>query len=227
MWKRLRATFVSGLLALLPVGLTFFILQLLYKIVEGSFGSGGLLGSLVRNFLGQELPVTLVNILSFLITLFVILLVGAVIRLYLGHMMYVYFERMVMAVPVLRKLYSTMKHMTDAIFNRDMSAFKRVALVEYPSKSLYMIGFVTNPSVPGIEEVLGEKMVSIFIMTPPNPITGMWVIMPEKDVIYLDHVTVEEGFRMVMSLGISVPPEIRERLLRGQLVSSGAPLRKE
>ena len=225
MWKRLRAIFISGLLALLPLGLTYFILQLLYRLVEGSFGSGGFLGSIVRSLLGQAPPESLINLLSILITTSVILAVGALTRFYLGRMAYLYFERALMTIPVLRKLYGTLKQITDAVFNRDMSAFKRVALVEYPSKGLYMIGFLTNPGVPGVEEVIREKMVSVFIMTPPNPITGMWVILPEKDVIYLDHVTVEEGFRMVMSLGISVPPEIRVRWLKQQLLPHGVPLR--
>ncbi|OGF54788.1 MAG: hypothetical protein A2Z21_09035 [Candidatus Fraserbacteria bacterium RBG_16_55_9] len=226
MWKRLRAIFISGLLALLPLGLTYFILQFLYKLVEGSFGSGGFLGSLVRNFLGQAPPETLINLLSILITLAVILAVGALTRFYLGRAAYLYFERILMAIPVLRKLYGTVKQITDAVFNRDMSAFKRVALVEYPRKGLYMIGFVTNQDVPGIEEVVGEKLVSIFIMAPPNPITGIWLIVPEKDVTYLDHITVEEGFRMMMSLGIFMPPEVRERLLQAQTISQGVPLRK-
>lgn len=227
MWKRLRAIFISGLLALLPLGLTYFILQFLYQLVEGSFGSGGFLGSIVRSLLGQAPPESLINLLSILITLAVIFVVGAITRFYLGRMAYLYFERALMAIPVLRKLYGTLKQLTDALFKRDMSSFKRVALVEYPSKGLYMIGFITNQSVPGIEEVVGEKMVSIFIMAPPNPITGIWLIVPEKAVTYLDHITVEEGFRMMMSLGISVPPEIRERLLQGQLVLHGARRRED
>lgn len=222
MWKRLRATFISGLLALLPLGLTLFILSLLYNLVAGWLGSGGFLGSLIRILLGREMPEVLINILSLLIILAIILIVGMVIRLYLGRLAYHYFERMMLAIPVLRKLYSTVKQITDAVFNRDLSAFKRVALVEYPSKGLYMIGFVTNTSVPGVEEVVGEKMVSIFIMAPPNPITGIWLIVPEKDVIYLDHITVEEAFRMMMSVGISIPPEVRERLRERKLAAIGS-----
>jgi uncharacterized membrane protein len=222
MWKWLRATFVSGLLALLPLGLTYFLLQLLYRVIEGSLGSHGFLGAVLRRGLGWELNETLVNVLSILLTIAIILAVGALIRLYLGRMLYLYLERLLLAIPVLRKLYGTFKQITDALFNRDMSSFKRVALVEYPSKGLYMIGFVTNQAVPGVEEVIGEKMVSLFIMNPPNPVTGIWLIVPEKDVTYLDHVTIEEGFRMMMSLGISIPPEARERLLRMQLAASSS-----
>ncbi len=227
MWKRLQATFVSGLLALLPLGLTLFILLLLYRIIEGWLGSGGFLGSLIRTVLGQQLPEGFINLLAILLTGVIILLVGAITRFYMGRMLYHSFERLLLTIPVLRKIYSTFKQITDAVFNRDMSAFKRVALVEYPSKGLYMIGFVTNPSVPGVEEVLGERMLSIFIMNPPNPLTGIWLMVPEKDVVYLDHITVEEGFRMMMSLGMSIPPEIRERLLKRPLVSQAAAAKED
>jgi uncharacterized membrane protein len=218
MWKRLQAVFISGLLALLPLGLTYFVIRLLYQAVVSWLGSGGFLGGLIRSLLGTDLPEPFINALSLLIILLVILLVGALTRIYVGRTIYHYFERVLLAIPGLRKLYATLKQFTDAVFNREMSAFKRVVLVEYPSKGLYMVGFVTNQQVPGVEEVVGEKMVSVFIMSPPNPITGMWLILPEKDVTYLDHITVEEGFRMVMSLGISIPPEVRKRLLaRGPL----------
>ncbi len=212
MLKKLRAVFFSGLLAILPLGLTFYILLLLYQLVGGWLGSGGFLGSLIREVVGRSLPEPAIGALSLLILLLIILIVGALTRIYVGRVLYHYFERVILAIPVLRKVYATIKQLTDAIFNRDMSAFKRVVLVEYPSKGLYMVGFVTNNSVPGIQEIVGDKLISVFIMSPPNPVTGVWLIVPERDVVYLDHITIEEGFRMVLSMGISVPPEIAERL---------------
>jgi len=222
MWKRLKAVFISGLLAILPLGLTIFVIQLLYQAVVGWLGSGGFLGGLIRTLLGRDLPEPLINALSLIIIILMILLVGALTRIYVGRTIYGYLERVLLAIPGLRKLYVTLKQFTDAVLNREMSAFKRVVLVEYPSKGLYMLGFVTNQQVPGVEEVVGEKMVSVFIMSPPNPITGIWLILPEKDVVYLDHITVEEGFRMVMSLGISIPPEVRERLLERERLAAQA-----
>lgn len=223
MLKRLRAIFLSGLLAILPLGVTFYVLLLLYKIIEGWLGSGGFLGGLIRDGFGRSLPEPVINALSITITLLVILLIGAVTRLYVGRIVYHFLERLLLTIPVLRKVYATVKQLTDAVFNRDMSAFKRVVLVQYPSKGLYMLGFVTNQGVPGVEEVVGEKMISVYIMSPPNPLTGVWLIVPEKDVMYMDHITIEEGFRMVLSMGISVPPEVRERLLSQQRETTAHP----
>ncbi len=212
MLRKLRAIFFSGLLVVLPLGLTFYLLLLLYKLIEGWLGSGGYIGGLIRTTFGRGLPEPAINALSILLTLLIILLVGALVRMYGGRLVYHQVERLLLTIPVLRKIYATVKQLTDAVFNRDMSAFKRVVLVEYPSKGLYMVGFVTNPRVPGIEEVVGDRLISVFIMSPPNPFTGVWLIVPERDVVYLDHITVEEGFRMVLSMGISVPTEVAERL---------------
>ena len=212
MLRKLQTIFFSGLLVVLPLGLTFYLLMLLYKLIESWLGSGGYIGSLIRSTFGRGLPEPAINALSILLTLLIIFLVGALVRMYVGRLVYHWMERLLLAIPVLRKIYATVKQLTDAVFNRDMSAFKRVVLVEYPSKGLYMVGFVTNTAVPGVEEVVGDRLISVFIMSPPNPFTGVWLIIPERDVVYLDHITVEEGFRMVLSMGISVPTEVAERL---------------
>jgi len=218
MWKRFRTLFISGILAILPLGLTFWIVWLLYGLIAGWIGQGGIIGTIVRLIPIEKLPNSAVVAIGLLLTVGVILLIGLLTRMYVGRMVYHYFERLMLAIPILSKIYSAVKQLTDAVFQRDASmAFKRVVLVEYPSPGLYMVGFLTNRHVPGVEELMSEDMVSIFIMSPPNPVTGFWVIMPEREVTYLDHITVEEAFRMIMSLGISVPPEVAIRLREGQV----------
>ena len=216
--KRFRTLFISGLLALLPLGLTLWLVWLLYGIIAGWIGQGGIIGTIVRLIPIRELPNSAVAAIGLLLTVGVIVLVGLLTRMYVGRMVYHYFERLMLAIPILSKIYSAVKQLTDAVFQRDASmAFKRVVLVEYPSPGLYMVGFLTNRHVPGVEELMSEDMVSIFIMSPPNPVTGFWVIMPEHEVTYLDHITVEEAFRMIMSLGISIPPEVAIRLREGEV----------
>jgi uncharacterized membrane protein len=210
MWKNLRATFVSGLLTLLPVMVTIFILVLLYQLVGQFIGPDTPLGQLLRGslaalgigFPNSELAMTLMSMLG---TLLVIFMVGLVTRYYLGRLLYSAFERAILSVPLLRAFYKTIKQITDAAFDPQSSVFKRVVLVEYPRKGAYHMGFLTNESVgDSIQTKLPQKMVSVFIMAPPNPMSGFWVIAPREDVIYLD-LTVEEGLRMVMSRGISLP----------------------
>ena len=221
MWKRFRTLFISGLLVILPLGLTIWIVWLLYGLISGWIGQGGIIGTIVRLIPVQELPNSAVVAMGLLLTIGVIVLIGMLTRMYVGRLVYGYFERLMLAIPILSKIYSAVKQLTDAVFQRDASmAFKRVVLVEFPRKGLYMVGFLTNRHVPGVEELLDEEMVSIFLMSPPNPVTGFWAIMPERDVTYLDHITVEEAFRMVMSLGISIPPEVAIRLQEGKVPTS-------
>jgi len=223
MWKRFRTLLISGILAILPLGLTLWIVWLLYGLISNWIGQGGFIGAIVRLIPVEEMPDSAVVAIGLLLTIGVILLVGLLTRMYVGRMVYNYFERLMLAIPVLSKIYSAVKQLTDAVFARDASmAFKRVALVEFPRHGIYMIGFLTNRQVPGVEELMDEEMVSVFLMSPPNPVTGFWAIMPERDVTYLDHITVEEGFRMIMSLGISIPPEVAIRLRDGKVPTAAA-----
>lgn len=221
MLKRFRTLFISGLLAILPLGLTIWIVWLLYGLISGWIGQGGIIGTIVRLIPVEELPNSAVVAIGLGLTIGVIVFIGMLTRMYVGRTVYHYFERLMLAIPILSKIYSAVKQLTDAVFQRDASmAFKRVVLVEFPRKGLYMVGFLTNRHVPGVEELLDEEMVSVFLMSPPNPVTGFWAIMPERDVTYLDHITVEEAFRMVMSLGISIPPEVAIRLQEGKVPTS-------
>jgi uncharacterized membrane protein len=223
MWKRFRTLFISGILAILPLGLTLWIVWLLYGLIARWIGQGGIIGAIVRLIPVQEMPDSAVVAIGLLLTIGVIVLVGLLTRMYVGRMVYHYFERLMLAIPIMSKIYSAVKQLTDAVFQRDASmAFKRVALVEFPRRGLYMVGFLTNRHVPGIEELMSEEMVSVFLMSPPNPVTGFWAIMPERDVTYLDHITVEEAFRMVMSLGISIPPEVAIRLRDGKVPTTAS-----
>ncbi|MFB6286948.1 MAG: DUF502 domain-containing protein [Candidatus Bipolaricaulia bacterium] len=223
MWKLFRTLLISGILAILPLGLTLWIVWLLYGLISNWIGQGGFIGAIVRLIPVEEMPDSAVVAIGLLLTIVVILLVGLLTRMYVGRMVYNYFERLMLAIPIMSKIYSAVKQLTDAVFARDASmAFKRVALVEFPRRGIYMIGFLTNRQVPGVEELMDEEMVSVFLMSPPNPVTGFWAIMPERDVTYLDHITVEEGFRMIMSLGISIPPEVAIRLRDGKVPTAPA-----
>jgi len=226
MWKNLRAIFASGLLTLLPVTVTAFAIVLLYQLIAQVIGPTTLMGQLLRgalldlgiNFPGIELAVTL---LSVLITLLTILLVGLVTRYYLGRRIYERFEQMILSVPVLRAFYKTIKQITKAAFDPQRSVFKKVVLVEYPRRGAYHMGFLTNESVGElIQDRFAQQMVSVFIMAPPNPMSGFWVIAPRQDVIYLE-LTVEEGLRMVMSRGISLPQR------RSDLTAAGSSVGEE
>ncbi len=203
---RVRSTFISGLLAILPIGITVYIIWFLYSLLDGLVGYNTPFGKLVRDNLGIWVPG-----LGIYLTLIIIFIIGLLVRNYVGSKLYTYLEKAIFSTPYIRKMYSTSKQIIDAVFNRDTSSFKKVVLVEYPRRDMYSIGFLTKDEVGRIQNSIGEKSVAVFLFTAPNPLSGWMLIVPEKDLIYLD-MSIEEAFRMVISLGVSVP----RRLLEGE-----------
>jgi len=210
MWVKLRRIFVSGLLAILPIVITIYIFLLLYRLMKAIVAP---LGGLLHGALGKQLPWLSRDIwntiIGIVVTVLIIMLIGAVTRHYLGRAFQAYFERLLHAIPVLRAIYKATKQVTDAVLNPESLAFKRVVLLEYPRKGAYSVGFVTSENIGQIHGSLGGRALAVFVPTPPYILNGTMVIIPESEVIYLD-LSVEEGIKMLVSMGIALPEKQKE-----------------
>ena len=88
-------------------------------------------------------------------------------------------------------------------------AFRRVALLEYPRRGVYVIGFITGESRGEVQRVTNKTMINVFVPTTPNPTSGFYVLIPEDELVVLD-MTVEDAFKLIISGGIFTPPEGRK-----------------
>ena len=91
-----------------------------------------------------------------------------------------------------------------SVFMEQKNAFKSVVLIQYPSKGIYVLGFITSIAPELISDIVGEPMKNIFVPTTPNPTTGMLVMIPEKNIICL-RMPVDAAVKIVVSGGILVP----------------------
>jgi uncharacterized membrane protein len=85
--------------------------------------------------------------------------------------------------------------------------FSKVVLIEYPRKGIFVIGFLTGECRGEVQEKTAAKVINVFVPTTPNPTSGMLVLIPEEEIIYLD-MTVEEGLKLIVSAGMVVPDEL-------------------
>ncbi len=205
--SELKSTFINGLLVILPVGLTLYILWLVYRFILSIAGRGSYLGGLISSLLWRTLDVRWFPGIGVILTIFFVFLVGLATRVYMGRKVYEFVDRVLEAAPLISKMYATVKQITNALLNRDMSSFRDVVMIEYPRKGIYSIGFVTNRNLGRLEEVIGEDCVAVFIFTTPNPLSGMTLLVPSEDVTYLD-LSIEEGLRLVLSMGIVMPRKL-------------------
>lgn len=192
--KRLRNYLITGMIILLPLVVTLYVLWTGFNIVDG------LLGGLIARFLHREIPGV-----GALVTFFLTILVGAVATNILGKKLIVFGENILARIPVVRSIYSTVKQLIDAFAVQNRDAFKRVVVIEYPRIGLYSVGFVTGEGLGG--EMVGnvaEDLLTVFIPTAPNPTTGFFVLLPRAEVVPVD-MTVEEGLKLVISGGVITP----------------------
>lgn len=200
----LRTTFISGLLAILPVGATFYIVWFLYQLIDGLVGKNTAFGMTIERVLGRWIPG-----LGIVITLLLVFVIGAIVRSVLGRWLHYYFERIFFAFPGVRKMYGTLKQFANALLNREATpAFKRVVMFEFPKEGINALGLVTNEELGTIQDAMGEECLLVYAPTAPNPLSGYMLIVPKRLVTYID-MPVEDALSMIVSSGAVLPDSLR------------------
>jgi len=150
----------------------------------------------------------LVYLLNFLVglavPLFCILLIGLMARNIAGRWLLDLGERLLQAIPLAGSVYKTLKQLLETLLKDSSNRFRQAILVEYPRRGMWSIGFVTGTISTDIQSQLSESMISVFIPTTPNPTTGWYAIVPEKEVINLS-MSIEDAFKVLISGGIVDP----------------------
>jgi len=192
MLSKLRRVLVAGLITLIPVATTFYILVLTFRFLDG------LMGRTVQRFLPYPIPG-----LGVVATFLLVLLVGVLATNLVGKRLLRGGERLMLRVPLARTVYVTVKQIVDTVTRRD-NPFKRVVLIEYPRKGIWTLGFLTGATSGEVRGIIAAEVLNVFVPTTPNPTSGFLLLMRREDVILLD-MAVEDGIRMIISGGILTP----------------------
>jgi len=214
---RWRANFFTGLAVILPAFLSIVIFIWLFDRISNV--TDKLLFVLPKHWTRQDGgmgdPYSYWSLVSILITVLLITFVGRLTRNYLGKKLIQVVDVVLLRVPLLNKIYSTLKQVNEAFSSNKRSAFQQVLLVEFPRLGQFSVGFLTSDHHPEIAAKAQEPMVSVFVPTTPNPTTGFLLIVPQHSVRRLD-MSVAEGIKYIISLG-AVSPEYGARLQRGEI----------
>lgn len=144
------------------------------------------------------------NILGLVVAAVIVYICGRLVGGFIGRAFYKRIEKMMVAVPVIRKVYPYIKQLVDfLISDEDKPKFSRVVAVEYPRKGIWSVGFMTGGSLQSIEKKLPDS-ITVFIPSSPTPFTGYTITVQKKDTIDLP-ITVEEAIRFAVSGGVLVP----------------------
>lgn len=203
--KHLRNRLMSGLLVLIPLAITLFILNLLFSTLT-AFAR-----PVLRPWTG-ELPEYILTLIALLVTAVLIYLVGGITTHIIGRRLIHWGEAALLKLPIVKSIYASSKQVVETFSSSTTAAFQAVVLVEFPRRDALALGFVTGT----ILNPQGRTLYRIFVATTPNPTSGFLILLPHEAVQFTD-ISVEDGIKMIVSGGMLAPtryaiqqPEIKE-----------------
>ena len=196
---RLRNYFLAGVLVAAPVGITFL---LAWKVI--AFIDDTVTPLLPPNWNPETYLPFSVPGLGLVVGVVFLTLAGFVATGIAGRALVRLGERLVANVPVARSIYSWTKQVFETVLSQKSTAFNEVVLIEYPSRGIWAVGFITGQTVGEVQQLTAETVYNVFIPATPNPTTGFLLFIPDRDIHRLD-MTVEEGIKLVISGGIVMP----------------------
>ena len=195
---RIRNVFITGLLITLPIALTYFILQFLFKNLD----TLSPVFTKVLIDLGAPIPEGYrIPALGLVITLLIVLAVGWFTTNFFGKRLILLGENIVGKIPFVRRIYKGSKQVVQSIAHADTRAFRKVVLIEFPRRGMLAIGFVTGEARGEVQENTCDDVLNVFVPTMPNPTSGFLVFAPPEELTEID-MSIEDGVKYVVSGGI-------------------------
>lgn len=194
----LRRYFFAGLLVWVPLIVTLVIIRFLVDVLDFTIL---LLPPAWRPeaFLGFNVPGS-----GVIFAVVVVLVTGLIAANIVGRKLVDVGEAIVERIPLVSSIYSAVKQLLKTVLHDGGQSFRRVVMVEYPRRDLWTLGFQTNVGVGEVQRQSDREVITVFIPTTPNPTSGFVIIAPRDDVIFLD-MSVEDGLKFIMSLGVVAP----------------------
>ena len=190
-----KNNFLAGILVLGPAVATFYLIKFLLGILD-TFLPWWLDP---QHYLDFKIPG-----LRIVLTLFIVILIGALGRYYIFKVLFRWGEDLLHKLPVVSGIYKAIKQLVGTFMGQGQGGFKNVVLVEFPRKGVYAIGFLTGVTEGETQEKTPERVLNVFIPTTPNPTSGFFVMFPEDQVKRLE-MTVEQAFALIVSGGVVTP----------------------
>ena len=189
-FAKIRNNFIAGVVVLIPIGitlyLTLFIIRISSKVIPKEINP--------NNYLPFDIPGV-----EILIALLIITFIGWLSLSFLGKKFFELFNNILKKIPILRTIYSAIGQMTES-FTKTDNKQKSVVLLEYPRKGVWAVGFATKENEGLIKEKIKEDLINVFVPTTPNPTSGFLLLVPKKDLIFLN-ISFEQASKFIVSAG--------------------------
>jgi len=196
--RTFRNYLIGGLLVWIPIMITVWVVRFLSGILDTS------LLLLPPSWRPEAVFGTYIPGLGIMLSLLILILTGLVMKNLFGVQIVAGLESLVRRIPVVGAIYSGAKTFSETVLTDKGRSFKQVVMVEFPRKGVYSIGFITSHELEEAQAKTAQEVTCVFVPTTPNPTTGFIILVPKEEVVAMD-MTVDEAFKMLLTLGVVVP----------------------
>lgn len=207
----LRKYIIAGLLVWLPFAATVVIIKLVVDLLDG----------IILLLPPEWQPATVLGFsipgFGIILAISILLITGMLAANLFGRRLVELWEAILNRIPLVRSIYNSVKQISSTILDSSGKSFRKVVMLQYPRKGVWSIGFLTNEDVSTEIDGLNDALVAVFVPTTPNPTSGFIIMAPREDITELD-MTIEEGFKFIISMGVIIPDgPIRTELTRNKV----------
>ena len=196
--RTFRNYLIGGLLIWIPIMVTVWVVRFVARILDQS------LVLLPHAWRPETLVGSYVPGVGVILSLLLLFLTGLLVRNLFGGRIVAWIESQVRRVPVIGPVYGGAKTFSETVLTDTGRSFKQVVMVEFPRKGIYSIGFITSHELEEAQAKTAQEVTCVFVPTTPNPTTGFIILVPRDEVVMMD-MTVDEAFKMLLTLGVVVP----------------------
>ncbi len=197
----LRKYLIAGLLIWLPLAITLWVLDFIVTTMDRT------LEVLPASWHPDQVLGVHVPGLGAVVSVVILLVTGVLAANIIGARMFSWWERVLVKIPIVRPIYSSVKQVSDTLFGSSGNSFRKVVLIEFPNRGQWTFGFVVGAPGAAVERDLGRGLITVYVPTAPNPTSGYVLMVPPADVKEVD-VTVDDALKFHLSMGV-VPPTAR------------------
>jgi uncharacterized membrane protein len=194
----MRKYFITGLLILVPIAITAWVLNAVISTMDQSL--------LIlpeqwqpRTLVGFDIPG-----LGTILTIAIVFVTGLLANNLIGNYFVRLWERLLHRIPVVSSLYGSVKQVSDTLFSSSGNAFRKAVLIPYPHAESYTIAFLTGTPGGDVKNHLQGDFVSVYVPTTPNPTSGFFLMMERSKVVELD-MSVDAALKYIVSMGVVAP----------------------
>jgi uncharacterized membrane protein len=192
--KTLKRYFITGLIAIIPLFLTVYLFIFIFQFFDGIIG--GFLNNYIKEEFGFYVPG-----LGLAVSVLIILLAGFTTSKFIGREIFLLLEKWYASLPLIKSIYPAFKQLITFLLSQKEGGFKKAVLVEYPSKGIWSVGFLTNEGLEKINSAVGGDMVAVFLILSPGPFSGYVVFVAREELKFPD-ISVSDALKIVISGGV-------------------------